>query len=100
MSFDILPTELKQMIFKKRYDCMKDDKYKKTYNYIINHLKCYFKEMDKDDKELIINPYYMMRGDLMIDLEFYDKYIRERDNPIYECLYIFYEKQSINLDYY
>ena len=52
MSFDILPTELKQMIFKKRYDCMKDDKYKKKYDNVNKLLKYYFNEcIDYDDIE-------------------------------------------------
>ena len=38
MTYDAMPCDIKKMIFKKRYEIMKDDKYKKCYNKVINEL--------------------------------------------------------------
>ena len=48
MNFDNLPNELKQMIFKKRYESMLYDKNKKQYDRVINEFNLIKNEIKKD----------------------------------------------------
>ena len=47
INFDDLNNDIKKLIFKKRFDLMKDDKYKKCYNKVINELNIIFNEISK-----------------------------------------------------
>ena len=88
INFNDLNDDIKKLIFKKRFDLMKDDKYKRNFKNVLNHIK--------DMTRILKDWHFNDNSDYDDDDDYDDEY-----NEISLGYFIKYDKDDFNelLDY-